>query len=185
VGAGGWHGGSQAPSRELALRRAPIFLGGAALMWGLIDSGPLDFAWLPLLIGVDLLVAASIGGKRAGYWSPGIVLTVWGTAVATLAAWELNVTTAAAYMLAVGLGVLVVGMLERHGFDVSLMSVGVATISAGSAFLLERYQTEVFGRARLYALALGAWGVIEAVRGLRDTRRSSHEPTTRMDDSVA
>lgn len=165
--AGGVRGG--ADGRAVRLGRAAVILVGAAIMLVAIRSrvGPLGFVWVPLFSAAIYTGAAAVGGLRSAYWSPACILVPLGTTIAVLDVWDVNVNRNAAYLVAVGVGLLLAAAAERAGVAVTLLGVGSCVAVFGTLFLVDRYWVEVVGRVETYAAAYAVWGLVEGAQGLR------------------
>lgn len=166
-------------ARQVHLRRAAVTLVGAVVMLVAIRSrlGPLGFVWVPLFSAAIYVGAAAAGGRRSSYWSPACVLVPLGTTIAVLDVWDAKVNTAAVYLVAAGVGILLAALAERAGVSVSLLGVGSCVAAFGLLYFADRYWVEVVGRVETYAAAYALWAAFELVRGLRTPPTETGEST--------
>lgn len=136
-----------------------VLIGGAALLFLLVEVGDLRFEWTPLLIGLTYLVAASIGGRRGSYWATACVICGWGLGVVVLAETSLDVATDSGYLLAAGAGAVIAALLGRAGFAVDALGIAACVFAAGAFFALEP-RVEALGMASTYAAALAVIGLV-------------------------
>ncbi len=147
--------------------RGAVLLGGAAVLALAIGVGPLAFYWLPPIAGVTYLAAAAVSGKRGPLWVPGAMVTAWGAAALVLFERgidnfkEPKFVVPAAFLVAFGIGVVVCALLERRGFAIDALSVGVTLLVSGVFLTAEVYVPSVTGNIWPYAALLAAVGLWE------------------------
>ncbi|HEY0558943.1 MAG: hypothetical protein JWM48_2568 [Mycobacterium sp.] len=153
------------------VRGAPLLLGAAAVsaFCGTALSGlaPAHYvlAYVPLVVGVALLVSALLGGRTGRSWAPGLVITVWGIGAALIAGGRWQVDLTGGYLLALGVGILAAGAAESMGILMTVAEVGRAVVVAGGLLLLQRTYGGLFDHGDFYAvlLALAAlWEITHA-----------------------
>jgi hypothetical protein len=153
------------------VRGLPLLLGAVAVsaFCGSALSGlaPAHYplAYVPLIVGLALLLSALLGGRVGGGWATALVFTGWGVGAALIAAgrWQVDIT--GGYLLAVGVGVLAAGAAESMGILMTVSEVGRAVVVAGGLLLLQRTYGGLFDHGDFYAvlLALGAlWDITHA-----------------------
>lgn len=149
----------------MSRRRAQgaVLLVGAAFLFVLTQIGDLRFHWTPLLVGLSYLAAAAVGRPRGSYWATAVIITAWGAGVVLLIETSLDVSQAAGYLLAVGVGGLVAAALERRGYAIDTLGVAGATLLAGVFFALQPH-LEPFDDPRFYALLLAVVGALRLAR---------------------
>jgi len=151
--------------RGRGARRARGFalLAGAAATFALTRYGPLDFTWVPLLLGASYLLAALTGGEGGPLWAPALVLVCFGVGDLLYLGGHLprGLDEGAVYIVSLGLGVLLCAVAERGGFAVSLAGAGSAVLLAGSFFLAQRRFHGLWETSATYAGLLALWGVWE------------------------
>lgn len=150
-------GGGSRRARGVAL------IVGAVAAYLLTERGPLDFTWVPLLLGASYLLAALTGGERGPLWSPALVLLAFGVGDLLYLGGHLprGLDEGAVYIVALGIGVLLCAVAERGGFAVSLVGAGAAVLLAGGFFLLQRRFHGLWEESATYAGLLALWGVWE------------------------
>lgn len=157
-------------------RQGAVLVGGAALLYVVLELGSLPFFWTPLLLGLAYLAAAASAGPRGAYWATGVVFTVWGLGVVALGErWVTDVDPAAGYLVAIGFGALVAAGLGRAGYAIELLGVAAAVFAAGLAFLLAA-RVDALGEATTYAAALAVVGL---ARLAGPERGGARRPTRR------
>lgn len=169
-------------SRAAAARRslAPARARGIALIVGgiltarlLKPIGGLEFYWLPLFTGATYLAAALLGGPRGPLWGPGVIVGIFGLeAVLTLGGTVTGVPDAPGELLAVGIGIVVLGLLRRAGVTVDLVRAGVTTVILAAFYYAvdKGWLSGLFVKPALYGAILAGWGLWELRPG--GSRRS-------------
>lgn len=158
----------RAISREARLRHAAILAVGAVLLQLLIgaDGAPLEFYWLPGLIGAIYCVAAVTGGRDGSFWATGLVLLGWGATVVWLAEVKPDVDGSGAYAFGMGLGVTLAAIAARAGARVDFLAAGVTALIAGAVFMLSG-RVDAFGDASTFAILLAIVAVANALFAAR------------------
>lgn len=125
----------------IAVRLAPP-LAAAGLTALLIDVGPLGFHWLPLMLGLTLLVAALSLRSRGPLWGSACVLIGVG---AVVAAWFSAGRSGNDYelvplvSLGLGTGALVVSLLARPlRLELPPTSIALPVLAFGLLALLDQ-----------------------------------------------
>lgn len=142
--------------------RGFVLLGGAAAILILVVIGPLEFFWVPLLIGATYAAAAFVGGSGGGLWGPAAVLVVFGLAVVALNEGWIDRGEGPVLVTAVGLGALLAVALARSGRDATFIGTAIAITVVGFIYLLQP-DIEFVNEAIAYVILLAVWGVIEIV----------------------
>ncbi len=151
--------------------QAGAFLLGALALEALIERGSTPFYWTPLIIGLSYLAAAIAGGRSGGHWPTACVLLGWGAVVVWIArARPAGIDPAGAYLVGVGAGVLVAGVLLRRGFKVDVVGLGGAAVGAGLVLALASRHDAV-GEARTFAIALAMVALVNLALGLAARKR--------------
>jgi len=141
-------------------RQGAVLVGGAVLLYLLLDVGSLPFFWLPLIVGLVYVGAAASAGPRGSYWATGVVLAGWGLGVVGLGErWVTDVDPAAGYLVAIGAGALAAAGLARAGYAVELPGVAATVFAAGLFFLLAD-RVDALGEPATYAAALAVVGLV-------------------------
>lgn len=136
-----------------------MLIGGAAVLYLLVELGDLAFHWTPLLVGLAYLVAAVVGGKPGSYWATACIITAWGLGVVLVSERSIDVTPEGGYLLAVGIGATVAALLGRGGYAVDGLGIA-ATILAAGLFLVLVTRVDAVGRASTYSAGLAVIGLI-------------------------
>jgi hypothetical protein len=151
--------------------QAGAFLLGALALEALIERGSTPFYWTPLIIGLSYFAAAVAGGKGGGHWPTACVLIGWGAVVVWIAgARPADIDPGGAYLVGVGAGVLVAGVLLRRGFKVDVVGLGGAAVGAGLLLALAA-RSDRLVEARTFAIALAVLAIVNVALGLAARRR--------------
>ncbi len=151
--------------------QAGAFLLGALALEALIERGSTPFYWTPLIIGLSYLAAAIAGGRSGGHWPTACVLVGWGAVVVWIARVRpADIDPAGAYLVGVGAGALVAGVLLRRGFKVDVVGLGGAAVGAGLVLALASRHDAV-GEARTFAIALAMVALVNLALGLAARKR--------------
>ena len=148
-------------------RRGLVLLAGAVAMVLLAKPvGPLDYYWLPLLVGLTFVAAAAVTGPRSPLWGAGLVVSAWGTAKVIEnnvdVTWNGGMTT-----LAIGLGGLIAAYLASRGWAVSPASVAWPIVFIGLGQFVHS-NTLGSGTITWYTVGLAVvYGVAELVNSSR------------------
>ena len=161
-------------TRDVRLRRAAVLLAGAALYAALV-YGPLEFFWTPLLVGAVYLAAAAVGGRRGGFWATGLVLAGWGVGVLLISEAKMDLSSGDAYLLGVGAGVTVAGLLVQRGFSVDLLGVGATVFIAGLLHAVA-HQGNFLTKPWTYVALLAVTGAVNLALALAGARASAARP---------
>lgn len=117
------------------------------------------FHWTPFLLGLVYVAAATPGGPAGSYWPTAIVLTGFGVGPLAIFELEVDVTQAAAYVVCLGLAVLVAAALAGRGWAVSATGVGAAILALGVVYALQP-RVALVEEPAAYAVALAAAGCL-------------------------
>ena len=144
-------------------RVAGVVLAVAAAVYaGLVGGAGVTFDITPLAVGVAT-VAAGLIGRRRRLVPIGLTLAGWGAAVLLVLNGPVpDDRQAAAYLIGTAVGLLAASVVAR-AWNLALTGALLSVLSSGVAFYLA-YDIEAFGGWKLWAGALAAWGVFEAVR---------------------
>ena len=135
-------------------------MGGAVLLYVLLEVGSLPFFWTPLIIGLAYLAAAGSAGPRGSYWATGVVFACWGLGVVAIGErWVTDVDPASGYLVAIGVGACAAAGLARAGYAIDLLGVAVSVLLAGLVFLLAD-RVDALGEATTYAALLAVVGLV-------------------------
>ncbi|MCW3012773.1 MAG: hypothetical protein JWO90_3177 [Solirubrobacterales bacterium] len=140
-----------------------VLLAGAAATWLLLDSADIGFHWTPFVLGVVYLVAALLGGPGGSYWSTAVVLTVFGLGPVARFEYEVDLSAASIYVVALGVAVLLAGRMAERGFAITQTAVGATIVALGVVFALQT-ELDVITEPGLYAGFLAAVGLLRVVR---------------------
>lgn len=172
---------SEAVTRTVRLGRAGALITGA-VVYALLVHGPLQFYWTPLLLGLVYVAAAAAGGRRGGLWATALVLTGWGVGV--LLATKLDsVSSGDGYLLGIGGGIVVAGVLARSGFAIDLVSVGGTVLIAGILHNAAGDPVQALVKPWPYIALLAGVGALNLVLALAPQTRptsSSSRATTKQ-----
>ncbi len=144
-------------------------LGGAGLIAGLIELGPVPYYWFVLLVGLTYLAAAAAGRSRGPLWSPGLITTCVGAAIVV---WIRDGRSVDSYQflalsaMALGLGGVLAALLAQwRGYRISAMAVALPVLLFGAFALLDQQRIDpVAGSTWVYVAALAAYGLVEVLR---------------------
>jgi len=158
---------------------APAVLATGALAYaGVVGGLDWTFNLTPLAVGVIALAAAA-AGRRPRLVPIGLVLLGWGAAVLLVRNGPVpDNREAAAYLVGAALGLVAA---ERAARRAGLATTGaiITLLNGGLAFALA-YDVPALGDWPVWAVALAAWAVIEALRpsasGLTSAMPSSPSP---------
>ncbi len=130
-----------------------------------IGASPTGFYWTPLAVGLVYLAGAASGGSQGSYWATAVVLVGWGTAVVVVRQVNPNLDTSGLYLLGAGLGATIGMLLGRRGFAVDPLGMTITIAIGGVVLAVEPRYSSVLGDARVYALLIGAVGVVNLLLG--------------------
>jgi hypothetical protein len=179
---------ARAKTPELRIRQAILLLAGAVFLVLVVASQDSRFYWTPLTLGAAYLGAAIVGGRHGGYWATACALTGWGTAVVYAGAVRPDLDTSGLYLAGAGLGMTAGLLLQRAGFDVDALGLGLTVLAGGLVLALTTQAAGVLDDARTYAAALAAVVVTNVALAARDAlagRRSAAATSTPPRESTA
>lgn len=153
-------------SRDLRLRRAACFFAGAVLTGVLLLGGPLEFWWVPLLVGLTYTAAALAGGPKGGLWATALPLLTWGAAVVLQQEGLVEAPRSAWEVFGVGCGVLLCAAAVRMGIELELANVGATIALIGAVYSLQG-RVEAVGEASTYVALLAIVGGVNLALALR------------------
>ncbi len=168
--------------RAVRLRQAGALLAGAVAVELLVGVGPLEFHWVPLIVGVAYLVAAALGGRSGGHWATAIVVVAFGATVALISEASTGINPPAGYLLGSGLGAMLAAYLGGHGFSADALGIAGAVTGVGLFLFLADDFPDALGRGEAYAILLALVGAVNLVLALRGPTRgvvSESEPEGR------
>lgn len=147
-----------------------VLLLGALVFYVLLERRGIGFHWTPLVLGCVYLVAAALGGPRGSYWSTAVVLVLFGLGPVAVYEYDLDVTAPAAYVVCLGLAVLLAAQLEQRGVAVTPTAVGGTILALGVVYALQS-RVDAVENPLTYAVALAAVGTARVVAGGGHRRR--------------
>ena len=150
--------------RDRRRLQGAVLLAGAVVFYVLLDRRGIGFHWTPLVLGLVYLVAAALGGPRGSYWSTAVVLVLFGLGPVAVYEYELDVTAAAAYVVCLGLVVLVAAQLEERGVAITPTALGATILVLGVVYALQA-RVDAVEDPLAYAIALAAIGAARLVAG--------------------
>lgn len=143
-----------------------VFLGGAGLYALAQGAAGVDFDLTPLWIGA-VAVAAGLAGTRHQVVATGLVLAGWGAAVLLVDhGVVVPARTAPAYMLGVGLGLVVTSRVAPRPERANWLAAGAAAAVGGPLGLYLSYDVAALARWPAWTLVLVAMAAWELSRGL-------------------
>lgn len=149
----------------MRLRQGVILLAGAIAIALAIGASPAGFYWTPLALGLVYLAGAASGGRRGSYWATAVALVGWGAAVVLVRQVGPNLDTSGLYLSGAGLGAMAGMLLARGGFAVDPLGTAITIAGGGAVLAVEPRYSSVLGDARLYAVLVGAVGVVNLLLG--------------------
>jgi hypothetical protein len=162
--------GSSAAGRAAApiprsWRWVPVLVGAVVETVAVAPIGPLPFYLTPLVLGLTYVAAASVGGRHATLWAPGMVITAWGAGVVLVFSQTLHVDLAPVAVTALGGGAVAAALLGRAGFRVDALAIALSVLLAGLTELAASLGVHVLSLGWLYGALLGSW-VLADLSGL-------------------
>jgi len=158
---------------------AIVVLAGAGVYALLQGTGTLSFSATPLILGV-IAILAGLAGTRRQVTATGLALAGWGTAVLLVAHDVVpQARTTPAYMLGMGVGLLVAGAVAPHAARGAWLASGVVVSVTGPLSLYLSYDVAALGRWQVWSAILLAWAAWEAFWGWRGASRSADSTTSR------
>lgn len=168
-------------NRSLARNTASgvVFLAGAGVYALLQRSATLGFEFTPLSVGIVAVIAGLVSNRRRTI-ATGLVLAGWGVAVVLVVSGAVPPPrTTPAYMLGIGVGLLVAAVLAPKARRGEWLTSGAIAAVLGPLGLYLSYDVGAFGRWPAWALSLvilAGWELLWGV-GL-DSTRPSTQPST-------
>ena len=139
-----------------------VLLAGAVVTFLLLDTAQIGFHWTPLIVGAVYLVAALVGGPRGSYWSTAVVLVVFGLGPVARFEYEVDLSVASIYVVALGVAVLLAAQMAERAFAITMTAVGATILALGVVFALQP-ELDVITEPLLYAGFLAAVGLVRVV----------------------
>jgi hypothetical protein len=148
------------------LRSGLALLATAAVVAFLLQPrGPVQFYWLPLIVGLGFLAAAAMSARPGRFWEAGFVLTGWGISVALVLSGTLSVDAEVGYLVGVGLGVLAaLACARRFRLRVRFLGLALAVLYVVLAYLWSRYAPDSLRTEPV------VWAALVGLRGLIELR---------------
>lgn len=159
-----------AKAPDIRVYQAVFLLAGAVFLAAGVAPDAGRFYWTPLTLGLAYLGAAIAGGRDGGHWATACALTGWGAAVAFAGAVRPELDTAGLYLAGAGLGMVAGMLLQRAGFTVDPLGLGVAVAASGAILALTTRADDVLGDARTYAAAIALVALVNLALAVRDRR---------------
>jgi len=156
--------------------QAALLLVGALCLELLVVPDDRRFYWTPLIVGLAYLAAAVSGGRTGGHWATACALTGWGAAVVLVGAVHPDLDTAGLYLAGAGLGTAAGVLIQRAGFEVSVLGLAVTVAVGGLVLAFTTRAPGVLEDARTYAVLLALVALVNLALAAREVlarRRSS------------
>lgn len=157
-----------AKAPDIRVNQAILLLAGALFLTAVVAPDDARFYWTPLTLGFAYLGAAIVGGRHGGHWATACALTGWGAAVVFAGAIRPELDVSGMYLAGAGLGMTAGLLLQRAGFDVDALGLGVTVMAAGLILALTTQAVGVLDDARTFAAALAAVAVTNLALAARD-----------------
>ncbi len=147
--------------RPSAVAGAILAVGG--VVYGLAVGGlGLTFNSTPLIVGL-VAIAAGVASRSHRLVLSGLPLAGWGSAVLAVSTDVIDRSrTAPAYLLGLGLGLLLADWYSRRTGTGRITGALLSALSGAASFYFA-YDFAILGRWTLWAVALVVWGAWEAV----------------------